>query len=357
MKEEFKPITRREFLKSAGKTALSAVALSTLPVSLSACGASSEAATTAAMTAAAATTAASETQDTAEASIPATVFPWKYIKLDDFDKLKEHTYKVWYEYGGCGGGAFGGIMDLLAEASKDTGGYPYNQIPAKIFLPAHSGYMTGQFCGSLTGAIAAMALFVDNADDIDKMSKQLQDWYAKHEFPQYKPEALKFGEPYNSTTTVANSVTCAASVGLYMETTGYEKKSDERKARCAGLTAEVVEKAVHLLNQYFGYEAAEPEETTAAAKEPELAANEYIGTANSEIGGELKVKVTMDGDKIAKVEVLSHNDTTGICEPAIKQIPDAIVKANSADVDAVSGATKTSQAIMAAVKDALSQVK
>ena len=65
----------------------------------------------------------------------------------------------------------------------------------------------------------------------------------------------------------------------------------------------------------------------------------------------------MDGDKIAKVEVLSHNETAGIADPAFAAIPDAIVAANSTQVDAVSGATKTSEALIAAVNDALSQIK
>ena len=77
----------------------------------------------------------------------------------------------------------------------------------------------------------------------------------------------------------------------------------------------------------------------------------------SEIGGEIKVKVTMDGDKIAKIEILSHNETAGLSDPAFAQIPEAIIAAQSTSVDAVSGATKTSEALIAAVNDALSQVK
>ena len=77
----------------------------------------------------------------------------------------------------------------------------------------------------------------------------------------------------------------------------------------------------------------------------------------SEIGGEIKVKVTMDGDKIAKIEVLSHNETAGIADPAFAQIPEAIIAAQSTSVDAITGATKTSEALIAAVNDALSQIK
>ena len=74
-------------------------------------------------------------------------------------------------------------------------------------------------------------------------------------------------------------------------------------------------------------------------------------------GGEVKVKVTMDGDKIAKIDVLSHSETSGVSDPAFEQIPAAIIEKQSADVDVVAGATKTSEALIAAVKDALAQVK
>ena len=42
---------------------------------------------------------------------------------------------------------------------------------------------------------------------------------------------------------------------------------------------------------------------------------------------------------------------------AFEQIPEAIIAAQSTSVDAVSGATKTSEALIAAVNDALSQIK
>jgi uncharacterized protein with FMN-binding domain len=130
----------------------------------------------------------------------------------------------------------------------------------------------------------------------------------------------------------------------------------ERKARCAAVTGEVAAKTIELLNVLYGYEEAAPAEEAAPVEET-LAANEYIGVGVSEIGGEVKVKVTMDGDKIAKVEVLNHNETAGISDPAFAAIPDAIVAANSTEIDAVSGATKTSEALIAAVNDALSQIK
>ncbi|HWR21935.1 MAG TPA: FAD-binding protein [Feifaniaceae bacterium] len=75
----------------------------------------------------------------------------------------------------------------------------------------------------------------------------------------------------------------------------------------------------------------------------------------SGIGGKLVVHVKMDADKIASVEVVSQSETEGIADKALEQIPAAIVAAQSTEVDAVSGATVTSEAIKAAVADALSK--
>ncbi|WP_426350032.1 FMN-binding protein [Alloiococcus sp. CFN-8] len=75
------------------------------------------------------------------------------------------------------------------------------------------------------------------------------------------------------------------------------------------------------------------------------------------IGGELKVEVKKEGEKIVSVKVTEHKETEGIADPALKDIPAAIVKANSTDVDVISGATVTSKAIIAAVNNALDPEK
>lgn len=87
-----------------------------------------------------------------------------------------------------------------------------------------------------------------------------------------------------------------------------------------------------------------------------LGANEYLGVGNG-LGGELIVKITMDGDKITAIELVKHSETAGVSDPAIEKVPAAIIAANSTEgIDTVSGATITSKAIIAAVKDALSKV-
>ncbi|XZL28813.1 FMN-binding protein [Clostridium perfringens] len=79
----------------------------------------------------------------------------------------------------------------------------------------------------------------------------------------------------------------------------------------------------------------------------------YLGTSKG-YGGDIKVKVTIENGKIKNIEVVSHSETPNYYENG-KQIIDSIIKENSINVDAISGATLTSNGIKNAVKDALSK--
>ncbi|WP_312811943.1 FMN-binding protein [Sedimentibacter sp.] len=76
------------------------------------------------------------------------------------------------------------------------------------------------------------------------------------------------------------------------------------------------------------------------------------GTAEG-FGGDVTVTLTMDGDKITDVKIVGDGETPGVGTPAIEQLPAKIIEANSADVEVISGATVTSEAIIEAVKNAL----
>lgn len=89
--------------------------------------------------------------------------------------------------------------------------------------------------------------------------------------------------------------------------------------------------------------------------EVQLAAGQYMGTALG-IGGNMVLTVTTDGEKITAIDVVSHNETAGISDPAFEQVIPAIIEANSYHVDAVAGATVTSNAIMHAVQNAMAQL-
>ncbi len=70
------------------------------------------------------------------------------------------------------------------------------------------------------------------------------------------------------------------------------------------------------------------------------------------MGGDIKVSVTVEDGKITAIDVLSHGETAGISDPAFAQIPDAIIANQSLAVDAVAGATMTSNGLLAAVEAA-----
>ena len=84
---------------------------------------------------------------------------------------------------------------------------------------------------------------VTDVDTSKKLVGELFNWYKTHEFPQYQPEDL------NLTTTIAETTLCEDSVGNFMEAQGVAYGDHERKARCAGVTADVVRKVVELLNE------------------------------------------------------------------------------------------------------------
>ena len=81
-------------------------------------------------------------------------------------------------------------------------------------------------------------------------------------------------------------------------------------------------------------------------------AEQHTGEAEG-YGGLLKVRVTMNGEDVTKVEVIEHSETPGVGTRAIEALPSAIEEADSIDVDSISGASITSQAIKQAVSQAM----
>ncbi len=308
-------LNRRDFLKLAGKTALGAAALTAIPAAAS-----------------------------AEAEIAAPAYPWTWPGLD-VKEVQDKIYANFFAKGGCCAGVASGILDLLAEKY----GYPYNQIDGRMFAHGGGGYGRRNLCGSLGGAFAVLNLFTTGAD-MSGIRNEIYSWYETSAFPIYQPA----DQPEHPVHSVAGSELCKDSVGNWMAASGHEFGDPERGVRCASLSADVGGKLVELLNIHFGFAAAPSAEAEAV---PETAANEYIGVGKG-FGGDVKVKVTMDGDKIAKIEVLEHADTAGICEKAFDTLPEKIIAANGVEgVDVVGGATFSSQGLIDAVKDALSKVK
>ena len=79
-----------------------------------------------------------------------------------------------------------------------------------------------------------------------------------------------------------------------------------------------------------------------------------LGTAPGR-NGDIAVTVVTDGEKIYQIKIGDHKETDGIGTEAVKQLPARIFQAQSLKVDAVSGATISSNGIKAAIIDALEQ--
>ncbi len=94
--------------------------------------------------------------------------------------------------------------------------------------------------------------------------------------------------------------------------------------------------------------------SSAVASAPPKGAVTLTGTAPGR-NADVAVEVVTDGSTIAGVTVTAHEETEGIGTMAVDQLPAAIVEANSLAVDNVSGASITSEAIKAAVADALTE--
>ena len=84
-------------------------------------------------------------------------------------------------------------------------------------------------------------------------------------------------------------------------------------------------------------------------------AGTYTGTSANGRNGEDVVEVTVSDSTIESVNVIKHQETEGIADPAIERIPTDIVEKQSLAIDTVVGATITSEALLEACEDALKQ--
>ena len=82
--------------------------------------------------------------------------------------------------------------------------------------------------------------------------------------------------------------------------------------------------------------------------------NTFTGTAKG-FGGDVSVTITVEDGKITDALVTGDNETPSIGGQAVETLGGAIVEAQSAEFDSVSGATVTSSAVREALKDAMRQ--
>ena len=88
-----------------------------------------------------------------------------------------------------------------------------------------------------------------------------------------------------------------------------------------------------------------------------LGENEYLGIGPGGMGGDIALKVKIVDGIITAIDVVADNETPERFESVKTAMIPAIIETNSTDVDAVATCTLSSNAVKAAVEDALSQAK
>ena len=100
------------------------------------------------------------------------------------------------------------------------------------------------------------------------------------------------------------------------------------------------------------------EKQTTAQERFDMSTSLNDGTYTSTVDGQaspMKVEVEVKEGKIANVTIVENGETESIAAKALEDLPKTIVSENSVNVDIVSGATLTSNRILDAVTDCLTQ--
>ena len=292
--------------------------------------------------------------------------PWYFIVVKDVEEQRKIIGDAW---GDPNDMATEGTVTILVMADQlltqdqghvstyegyyiptDTARYDSGLACGMLGVAAASlGYQTHYF-GTINGEYAPK----DLADgQYQSMSRYVKDEYQR---------VWGFRSPYNGEINeefvypvAGNCVFVAAIVvgkpieGETIETWGTNHARPDNWVIWDGVPNEEPSPAA---NASVAAVPAEQEEETAA--QIELGENEYLGEGKG-MGGPVKVKIAVKDGKLESVEVVEQNETEGVADPALETIPGAILEAQSIEVDDVSAATITSQAIKSAVADAMAQ--
>lgn len=183
----------------------------------------------------------------AEEQALAKEWPWPYEKLDPAETA-EIAYREWYNLG-CGGTVVYSIFQQLAEKI----GEPYKSFPVESFAIFEGGMVGwGTICGSVNGASIVPALIVGPPtwEEISAIiASNTMDWYSHANMPVYIPENPNANKD-SIVQTVSDSPLCHVSVGKWMKASGFSLGSEERKDRCARVSASVAYRLVEKLNEW-----------------------------------------------------------------------------------------------------------
>ncbi len=125
-------------------------------------------------------------------------------------------------------------------------------------------------------------------------------------------------------------------------------------AGCAGTPAETTAPTPSVSAQAPSPTPTPTPTPTPAASTGAYTPGTYTGVGMG-MGGQVKVDVTFSADAITDVTVGDNQETVGVGTLAIERLPGQIVETQSLGLDAVTGATVTSGAILDAVADAVTQ--
>jgi len=78
----------------------------------------------------------------------------------------------------------------------------------------------------------------------------------------------------------------------------------------------------------------------------------YVGQADGK-GGKIVVEVSLAGNRIKGIKILEQHETEGLGDTTLADLANRVVAANSAKIDAVSGASLTSKGFLGAIEAAL----
>lgn len=88
-----------------------------------------------------------------------------------------------------------------------------------------------------------------------------------------------------------------------------------------------------------------------------VGAHQYLGKSDAGMGNEVVVRVTYDAGKIEEIEILKQSESGDVGAKALQELPRTMIRENSYAVDSLSGASLSSSALKAAVKQAIDKAK
>lgn len=173
------------------------------------------------------------------------MWPWPLTRKINLKKAAKVGYENYYVRG-CMYGTFTGVVAKTA----DRLGPPYSNFPFEMMhFGAGGGELWGATCGTVNGALAALAIFVGDTALRRQMANQLMNFYEKSRQPTWNPDTPLRDVPAKLPRSKAESPLCHVSIGRWVQKSGYDPFSPERADRCGRVAASMAEFTAMLLNE------------------------------------------------------------------------------------------------------------